>query len=220
MIKRKTILVCLVMYVMWLAPVFSQDAGRDTGFGIRLTGEMTTKMKGVHYEFVGDTFFAFVPNSGFQGMQLGGFYKAFLHQSQAFVEAQVGLYYMGQKRSSFFLFWDNGTPPEKYVDNYDIDEWGTTGSIVAGYNFPIGNKFSLDVFTGPELRAAFSCKNDQGKDMLDWHYNRWLMRWKLGTGFNYRHVGVQLYGSYDVTKKSKQVNTRDFTLSLGLGYKF
>jgi len=192
MIKGKTIIVCLVMYVIWLAPVFSQDAGRDTGFGIRLTGEMTTKMKGVHYEFVGDTFFAFVPNSGFQAVQLGGFYKTFLRQSHAFVEAQVGLYYMGQKRSSFFLFWDNGTPPEEYVDNYDIDE----------------------------LRAAFSCKNDEGKDMLDWHYNRWLMRWKLGTGFNYRHVGVQLYGSYDVTKKSKQVNTRDFTLSLGLGYKF
>ena len=46
------------------------------------------------------------------------------------------------------------------------------------------------------------------------------MRWKLGTGFNYRHVGVQVYGSYDVTTKSKQVNTLDFTLSRGLGYKF
>ena len=218
--RIKTFFLILILHITAITPMLSQNTNRNSEIGIHLTGEMTTKMKGCCADFMGDTLYLFVPNSGFKGIQIGGFYKLFINHTNAFLEAQIGAYYMGQKRSSFFFFGSIDSSSKEYLDNYDMDEWGGIGSLVAGYSFPINTMSSLDVFSGPEVRSAFSCMNSEDKNLLNWHYNRWLMRWKFGIGFNHRHVAVDIYGSCDVTKKSKQVNTRNFTLSLGLGYKF
>lgn len=188
----------------------AQDFGRENGLGIRLTGDITFnqgKDDAVFPSFYGQVI----------GTKLGVYYKFFINNSHIFIEPQVAGYYFGHKNSHQEFF----TPDEEIdlLPHNKLDEWGGTFSTLCGYNFIIGNDYSIDLFTGSEIRCAFSSKS-WNRNLLSNLYNRWQMRWKLGTGFNYRHVGVQVYGSYDVTTKSKQVNTLDFTLSLGLGYKF
>lgn len=211
----KRVLIGLTMSLVSLIAV-CQDFGRECGLGIRLSGEITFNHG--EEDAVFPSFYKQVI-----GTQLGVYYTLFIDNSPVFIEPQLTGYYCGHKDAQQVFF----TPEDFYPNGEDIgllshnklDEWGCDFSLQCGYNFAIGNDYSLDLFSGPEVRCAVSSKS-WSRNLLSDHYNRWLMRWKLGTGFNYRHVGVQVYGSYDVTKKSKQVNTRDFTLSLGLGYKF
>lgn len=217
-------LMALVLAALACMSANAQDHGRENGLGIRLTGEMTSKIDVndhlLRSEVFGDTAYLFFPTTGFKSVQLSAFYKAFFYQTQAFVEAQLGGYYMGQKESDLMFFPGPGYTIEYHVVNIDMDEWGASASLVAGYNFPIKNSSSVDVFTGPEVRGAISCKNQADQDLLKWHFYRWQTRWKLGVGYNFKHVGAQVSGSYDLTEKAKQMKSREFTFSLSLGYKF
>lgn len=205
-------LITLLLAMMALT-AFGQDYGRENGFGIRLIGDVTFNHNNPEKDdAVFPRFYKQV-----WGIQLGIYYKCFMANSHAFIEPQLTGYYFGHK--------------DAYVEAFDPDihqdlaphnlfnEWGGALSASMGYNFIIGNGQSLDLFTGPELRCAITSKAGK-RNLLTHLYNRWQMRWKLGVGYNYNHIGVQVYGSYDVTKKSKLYNTRDFTLSFGLGYKF
>ena len=218
---RRVYCILTILFLVPHASLLSQDLGRKTGFGIRLLGELTFNQIGSFYQQTDNNLRYYnVPVNHYLGSQFGVFYKLYFDKSKMFIESQLTGLYLGQKEEKVRFFANFLNDYEDIILNDDMNEWGGSLSMVYGCNFPIGQNFSIDAFTGPEVCCAFSCKNEENKNLLDWHYNRWQMRWELGTGVNYRHVGVQVYGSYDITKKSKQVNTRNFTLSLGLGYKF
>lgn len=202
-----------LLLVMMALTAFGQDYGRENGLGIRLIGDITFNHNNPEYDdAVFPRFYKQV-----WGTQLGVYYKYFVANNHAFIEPQLTGYYLGHKDANVEAF-DPDINQDLAPHNL-FKEWGAALSASMGYNFIIGNGQSLDLFTGPELRCAITSKAGK-RNLLTHLYNRWQMRWKLGVGYNYSHVGVQVYGSYDVTKKSKLYNTHDFTLSLGLGYKF
>ena len=203
----------LVLTVMSFQICQAHDSGRKNGMGIRLTGDVTFNHNNPEYDnAVFPRFYKQV-----WGAQLGVYYKYFIANSQTFIEPQLTAYYFGHKDANMEAFDpdinQDLAPHNKY------DEWGGDFSTMCGYNFIIGNDWSIDLITGPEMRCAFSSKAGK-RNLLSHLYNRCQMRCKLGVGYNYSHIGVQLYGAYDVSKKSKLSSTRDFTLSLGLAYKF
>lgn len=199
--------------------VSAQDFGRKNGLGIRISGSLTFNQEAGKLEQIGKTLFDYNPNQLYRSVEIGTYYKGFILYSRTFAEIQLSGYYLKDK-SELYPFDVMNPSYENAVNNINFKEWGASSSLYFGYCFPINKALSIDAFSGPEIRYTISCQTRNNQSLLDWHYNHWQMRWKLGTGVNYSHVGVQVYGSYDVTKKSKQVNTRDFTLSLGLGYKF
>ena len=220
---KKSLLLLFALCLLGGMTAQAQDYGRENGFGIRLSGEMSSKIDDndhiMNDGVFGDTLYVFFPTTGLKAIHLDAFYKAFLGHSKAFIETQLGGYYRGQKESKQLLFLLPDSEIRYAVLNDDMNEWGAAASIMGGYNFAINHSSSLDVFTGPELQCTFYCKR-YGLDLLKWHFNRWLTRWKLGVGYNYKHVGAQISGSYDLTEKSQQMKGHEFTFSLGLGYKF
>lgn len=203
----------LVLTVLSFQICLAQDSGRENGMGIRLTGDVTFNRNNPEYDnAVFPRFYKRV-----WGAQLGVYYKYFIANSHYFIEPQLTGYYFGHKDANMEAL-DPDINQDLAPHNL-FNEWGTTLSASMGYSFFVGNDHSLDLFTGPELRCAITSKAGK-RNLLTHLYNRWQMRWKLGFGYNYSHIGVQLYGAYDVSKKSKLSSTRDFTLSLGLSYKF
>ena len=214
-----------VFIILWASASFAQDSGRNSGFGLHFNGDMTFSHDNSAISDMNDILYYDVPVTKYYGGQFGLSYKRFLSCTDFFAEVDLSIYYLGQKEQRNIHLGNILKDYDAFLVNTDMDEWGSSLLVVGGHNLPVGDHFSIDFFTGPEIRCAFSCSNDYDKigvqqDLLIWHFYRWLMRWKLGTGVNYRHVGMRLYGSYDVTCKSRQVHTRDFTLSLGLNYLF
>ena len=67
---------------------------------------------------------------------------------------------MGQKESDLMFFPGPGYTIEYHVVNIDMDEWGASASLVAGYNFPIKNSSSA------------ASQNKTGKNKDNHHKNR------------------------------------------------
>lgn len=203
----------------------AQNSGLKNGLGIHIGGDVTFNHGNSAMDNKTDVLYYYVPAKTYYGATVGLSYRLFISATRFFAEADLSAYYLGQKSVDGIHLGTILDEYDSFLVNDDMDEWGGSLAAVGGYAFPVGEQWSVDVFTGPEVRCAFSCRNDYDKiglkqDLLIWHFNRWQMRWRLGAGLNYRHVGVKLYGSYDVTCKPRQVNTRNFTLSLGLNYRF
>ena len=214
---------------------YSQESideyAQKSGLGLFLNGEITSNSKKhlpmMYKESVYGNYFDCI-----YGLQLGMFYRISFANSQVFITPHLSGYYYGHK--DVYLDRDYVDPDldpahqankgsqydsDLYGSPADFHEWGLGLSALFGYTFPMTSFSSIDLFTGPESRCAISSKCEY-MNALPQMFNRWLIRWKVGAGYNYRHIGFYLSGSCDLTEKSKRVNTHNFTLSLSLGYKF
>ncbi|MBO4984981.1 MAG: outer membrane beta-barrel protein [Bacteroides sp.] len=148
------------------------------------------------------------------GFNVSAFYQYFLGEKGWYLEPQASFYYMGYDASDEWVGVSDS-------DAHKMKEYGLGVALAGGYTFSLSEKCNLQLFTGPDFKYAFSCRNEA--DLTDWYFNPALLRWKVGAGVNLGNWEVTLSALMDVTKKSKEsfyASDRNVALSFGIGYHF
>ena len=159
------------------------------------------------------------------GFTIGGFSNIYLGKNFYF-EPGVSFFY-SQYKYDLIIEID---ALESYKDP-KLYKIGLQVPLVFGYTIDFSDKFSMDIFTGPQFRYAFGGKviikdkaiEEQVKDVLDlWNVQRRFdCAWKVGIGFPIREFTVSLEADFGLTDLLKEgMSFRENRIGLGLTYYF
>lgn len=142
--------------------------------------------------------------------------KQFLEQSNLFLEETMGFVYsklpsskpMHYTEKAGYLIWDKG------------HETGAAASFVLGYQFPMKNNLSVDVFVGPDFRYLFDYKTQVNTSAAKCLHKANL-RLKTGVNMNINHLSISLFASPDLLDRGKGTDRyRTVQVGVGIGYYF
>lgn len=163
------------------------------------------------------------------GFQIGGVSNIYLGRNFYF-EPGVSLFYSQYRYKDLLLTGNDG----QWVENDPkIYKWGVEVPLVVGYTFGITEYFSMNVFTGPQLRYAFAGEiviKDPGiqedlKNYSDlWGINgqhRFDCSWKIGVGFPINNFNFAIEADLGITDLLKgAMKFRENRLGAALTYYF
>lgn len=209
-----------VMLLMGSGASMAADSGKDSYFGIKAGIDLNLPGKW-HY----DGGSVKMHRHGY-GFNLGGVYNAWLGKG-FFLEPGVSLYYDSYSYYELYVSNDEGTfTSDKDPRIYKI---GVRIPIVVGYEFGITDRYSMNIFTGPELNYSFA-GNIVGKNKELWGeltdtlfdmHRRVDCAWKIGLGFPVNHFMLSIDAAIGMTDLQKgNITFRENRLTLAGTYYF
>lgn len=152
-------------------------------------------------------------------VEVGG--KAFLIKGRGFfIEGTAQLYW--SRLPVNYIAW--GGSDEEFVCCDDgFRETGFGLKAVGGYDFSLGNNFSLEIFGGPVVNYAANF-GPKGKDPKN-KVHRFNYRLQVGVGLNYKRFNLSFAFSDDFVNRGKtyydvHYKYRTYSFSVGLAYRF
>ena len=159
------------------------------------------------------------------GFTIGGISNIYLGKNFYF-EPGVSFFY-SQYRCDYSI----GTDLVNMIKNPKIYKLGIEVPLVFGYTIDFSKKFSMDIFTGPQLRYALGgemvikdqeIKEDFGDTVDLWEIQRRFdCSWKIGIGFPMNQFTLSLEADLGITNLLKhEISFRENRVGLGLAYYF
>lgn len=159
------------------------------------------------------------------GFQIGGVSNIYLGRGFYF-EPGLSLFYTQYCYKDLVIMGAESEPVGKDPKLY---KWGVELPLVFGYTFDFTERFSLNVYTGPQLRYAFAGKivTKGIPDELTGDFDLWAGQrrfdcsWKIGVGFPINNINFAIEADLGVTDLHKgQVSFREHRLGAALTYYF
>ncbi|MCM1349337.1 MAG: PorT family protein [Firmicutes bacterium] len=160
------------------------------------------------------------------GFNLGGVCNVYLGKG-FYLEPGVSLYYDTYSTDNFSVTGPNG---EIYESDPRVWKMGARVPVVVGYVLDIGERFSMSIFTGPEVNYSFagdySIKNKEAMEMEEMDLfagqRRLDCAWKVGVGFPVGSMMVSAEVAIGLTDlmKNPDLSFRENRATLGLTYYF
>lgn len=163
------------------------------------------------------------------GFSLGGVCNVDLGRN-FYVEPGVSLFYSQYNYKDLYIIDDEGTVSEK---NPKLYKWGLNVPVLVGYTIDFSENFSMNVFTGPQLRYAFAgdivFKNKSNIAGLEEDFNlfgdngqrRVSCDWKIGIGFPVDNFNISIEADLGISDLFKnQLRFRENRLGVGVTYFF
>lgn len=140
--------------------------------------------------------------------------KQFLGHNYLFLEETIGFVYSKLPSPKLvsggasYLMWDK------------CHETGAGASFILGYQIPIKNNLSIDVFAGPDFRYLFDYKAQRDYDVIN-DIHKANLRLKAGANMNINRFSISLFASPDVLDRGKGTDRyRTVQVGVGIGYYF
>lgn len=213
------ILISIFTLFLGIVYCFAQDNSVIWGIKASVDAELPSKW---HRDGVGVTMYR--PGYGFS---VGGVSNIYLGKNFYF-EPGISLAY-SQYRYKNVAFSDSEgviweTDPKIY-------KWSFQIPLVVGYTIDISEKYSLNVFTGPQVRYAFaggtSFKNKEIAEEADEYVNLWNVQrrfdlsWKVGVGMPVNNFQISLEADLGITDLLKNdMSFRENRVGVGVTYYF
>lgn len=216
--KRK---ILLYIFALMLGTVygFAQDNPVIWGIKASVDAELPSKW---HRD--GGAVTMYRPGYGFT---IGGISNIYLGKNFYF-EPGISLAYSQYKykdlafSDSEGVIWE--TDPKIY-------KWSLQIPLVFGYSIDMSDRYSLNVFTGPQVRYAFagdvSFKNKEIAEEVDESVNLWNgqrrfdLSWKVGVGIPINNFQISLEADFGVTDLLKNdFSFRENRVGIGVTYYF
>lgn len=207
-----------IAILMGSATVLAADSEKDSYFGIKAGFDVNIPGKW-HYDDGSVKMY----RNGY-GFNIGGVYNAWLGKG-FYLEPGISLYY--DSYSVYEVYTSDGLQSDKDPSLYKV---GLRIPVVAGYEFSITDKYSMTIFTGPELNYSFSGKykvedKELWGDLVDslFDSNRRIdCAWKVGVGFPVNNFTLSFEGDIGMTNlmKSSNIKFRENRFTIGLAYYF
>ncbi|MBQ3383021.1 MAG: hypothetical protein IJG54_06800 [Bacteroidales bacterium] len=205
----KKVLISIILIIGLYSMSFAQTDRGSIGL-VRLNGTANfyNSIK------IGDKY----SQNGTLGFSLDFGAKQFLGQSNLFLEETTGFVYskMPSLMSMHFDPYPGWESP--YVFLQKGREAGVSASLILGYQFPVKNNLSIDVFAGPEFRYLFKykCLYDNRPNL-----HKANLRLKAGANLNINSLNISLFASPDLLDRGKGVGRyRTVQVGIGVGYYF
>lgn len=216
--KRK---ILLYIFALMLGSVygFAQDNPVIWGIKASVDAELPSKW---HRDGGGVTMYR--PGYGFT---IGGISNIYLGKN-FFFEPGISLAYSQYKYKDLAISDSEGviweTDPKIY-------KWSLQIPLVFGYSIDMSDRYSLNVFTGPQVRYAFagdvSFKNKEIAEEVDESVNLWNgqrrfdLSWKVGVGIPINNFQISLEADFGVTDLLKNdFSFRENRVGIGVTYYF
>lgn len=216
----------IITLIAFLAGIFNAEAESDATdtapmFGVRAAFDVN-----IPGDWHNDSGAAKMYCNGY-GVTLGGVYNIYLGKGFYF-EPGVSFFYDSYSYDDLKITDDNGYLKSENPSQYKL---GLRIPLVAGYTFNISDRFSMSVFTGPELSWALGgkikVKNKELTgilpDKLFGDFQRRLdCAWKIGVGVPYNSFLISIDAAIGMTNllKNKNVSFRENRVSVGMTYYF
>lgn len=216
--KRKPILSILTLIIGSIFG-FAQDNSALWGIKASVDAELPSKW---HRD--GGAITMYRPGDGFT---IGGLSNIYLGKNFYF-EPGISLAYSQYKykdvafSDSEGVIWE--TDPKIY-------KWSLQIPLVFGYSIDMSDRYSLNVFTGPQVRYAFagdiSFKNKEIAEEADEYVNLWNgqrrldLSWKVGIGIPVNNFQISLEADFGITDLLKNdMSFRENRVGIGVTYYF
>ena len=216
--KRK-ILIYILTLMLGTVYGFAQDNPVIWGIKASVDAELPSKW---HRD--GGSVTMYRPGYGFT---LGGVSNIYLGKNFYF-EPGISLAY-SQYRYKGVAFSDS----EGVIWENDpkIYKWSFQIPLVVGYAIDISDKYSFNVFTGPQVRYAFAgditFKNKEIAEEADEYVNLWNgqrrfdLSWKVGVGIPVNNFQISLEADLGITDLLKNdMSFRENRVGIGVTYYF
>ena len=216
--KRKILLYILIL-MLGAVYGFAQDNSVICGIKASVDAELPSKW---HRD--GGAVTMYRPGYGFT---VGGVSNIYLGKNFYF-EPGISLAY-SQYRYKDIAFSDSDgvireTDPKIY-------KWSLQIPLVVGYTIDLSDEYSLNVFTGPQVRYAFaggiSFKNKEIAEEADEYVNLWNgqrrfdLSWKVGVGVPINNFQISLEADLGITDLLKNdMSFRENRVGIGVTYYF
>ena len=146
-----------------------------------------------------------------------------------YIEPGLAMFYDTYKVSDLTMGVDGNSSP--VTIDPKVSKFGLRLPVMAGYTFTAGDRFCIQVFTGPELRYAFVGKlglkaewnlgENVSDNIFDYGYRRFDCAWKLGVGFPMGRWYVSVDGAFGLLDLHKNdISFRENRATVSLGYDF
>ncbi|MBD5363374.1 MAG: PorT family protein [Bacteroides sp.] len=216
--KRKILLYILIL-MLGAVYGFAQDNSVICGIKASVDAELPSKW---HRD--GGSVTMYRPGYGFT---VGGVSNIYLGKNFYF-EPGISLAY-SQYRYKDIEFSDS----EGVIRETDpkIYKWSLQIPLVVGYTIDLSDEYSLNVFTGPQVRYAFaggiSFKNKEIAEEADEYANLWNeqrrfdLSWKVGVGIPINNFQISLEADLGITDLLKNdMSFRENRVGIGVTYYF
>lgn len=206
----KSLSFCLILIIGFCNTLFAQTNRSCPGI-VRINGTMnfynSVKMADDYSQ------------NGTLGCSVDFGAKQFLGQSNLFLEETIGFVYSELPFLERMLFDPYPGFKEPYVFWDKGHETGASASFFAGYQFPLKNNLSIDVFAGPDFRYLFNYKS--GVDSEKKYLHKTNLRLKAGANLNIKNLSISLFASPDLLDRGKDYKRyRTILVGIGMGYYF
>ncbi|MCH5345715.1 MAG: PorT family protein [Muribaculaceae bacterium] len=221
--KQKAIVVIICALVLTISNI-SRAADNPVLWGVKVTGnvELPGKWRGDN-----NSVKMFNPGAGFTAGVVSNIYL----DSNFYLEPGVSFFYSRYNYDLSLGYFDN------LEENPSLSKYGIQVPIVVGYTFHIGDTFSMNLFTGPQVRYALGggvgikdeALKEENEDLLSWDtFRRFDCSWKIGLGFPVDNFAISLEADLGMTNLIKPsdltgrttMRFRENRLLLGLTYYF
>ncbi len=216
----------IITLIACLAGIFNASAESDANntapmFGVRAAFDVN-----IPGDWHNDNGATRMYRNGY-GVTLGGVYNIYLGKGFYF-EPGVSFFYDSYSYDNLKITDDNGYLKSENPSLYKL---GLRIPLTVGYSFNISDRFSMSVFTGPELSWALDgkikVKNREligtFPDKLFGDFQRRLdCAWKIGFGVPYNSFLISIDAAIGMTDllKNKNVSFRENRVSVGMTYYF
>ncbi|MDE5869476.1 MAG: PorT family protein, partial [Muribaculaceae bacterium] len=161
------------------------------------------------------------------GVTIGSVCNIYLGKNFYF-EPGISLFHTHYKYKD--LVFTNATGEIKETDP-QIIKWGIQIPFVVGYDINCSDKFAMNVFTGPQIRYAFSgeikFKNKEIQEEASEFVNLWNgqrrfdLSWKIGVGFPVSSLLLSIEADLGITDLLKSnLSFRENRVGIGATYFF
>lgn len=216
----RKLLLCSALFLIGSGASMAADSEKDSYFGIKAGIDMNLPGKW-HYDDGSVKMY----RHGY-GFNLGGVYNAWLGKG-FFLEPGVSLYY--DSYSYYELYVSDGVSTTVFDKDPRVYKIGLRIPVVVGYEFGITERYSMNIFTGPELNYSFA-GNIVGKNKELWGdltdtlfemQRRVDCAWKIGLGFPVNHFMLGIDAAVGMTDLQKgSISFRENRLTLAGTYYF
>jgi len=212
-----TLLACLAG--IFTAKAETEEANTAPMFGIRAAFDVN-----IPGDWHNDSGSVKMYRNGY-GFTLGGVYNVYLGKG-FYLEPGVSFFYDSYSYDDLKIIDDNG---DWISENPSQHKLGLRIPVVAGYSFDISDKFSMNVYTGPELSWAMGGKikvknRDLIGDFPDKLFGDFQRRvdcaWKIGIGVPYNGFLISIDTAIGMTDlmKNPNISFRENRVSVSLTY--
>jgi len=165
-------------------------------------------------------------NHGY-GFTLGGVYNVYLGKG-FYIEPGVSLFYDRYSFDDLHIINNDGTIVDNNPTVYKI---GLRVPVTVGYVFTLTDRFSMSVYTGPELNYSFAGKYIvKHKDSINTDFpsnpfdgqRRVDCAWRIGLGFPINSFLIGIDASIGMTNllKNPDISFRENRATVGVTYYF
>ena len=200
----------------------NEDRGTSPMWGIRAAIDFNLPGK-----WRGDAGSVKMYGNGY-GFTIGAVYNVFLGRG-FYLEPGVSFFYDSYRYDDLVITNDSG---EAIKNDPSLYKAGIRVPVLVGYAFDITDRFSMTVYTGPELSYAFAGKVNLGdaeedaEGALDLFGSNGTQRrvdcaWRIGVGFPISNFLLSIDGAIGMTDLLRSsMSFRENRVSVGLTYYF